>query len=55
MPLACSWCDRMQDDDGMWNRISSSAKKAIYSAGLKISHGICGSCYTKAIAALVVH
>lgn len=40
----CSWCDRIQDDDGNWEPIAIYVARATDS---ELSHGLCPECYAR--------
>lgn len=38
----CSWCDRIQDEEGQWETIEARLERE---SGTKVSHGLCPDCY----------
>lgn len=45
----CSWCDRIENEDGRWESIEAYLKRE---TGTDVSHGLCPDCYERQTAGM---
>lgn len=45
----CSWCDRIQNEDGSWEELADYLKRE---TGTGVSHGLCPDCFQRQMSGL---